>query len=265
MDSRAFLGLSQTSEQSFVLSVEPRLTTSGGFLFGGAGLGAGIAALETVSQRRCTWATAQYLSYARRDEKVEIDVTIAVAGSSVTQARAVCRVGEREVLTVNAALGDRNFSAAGQFVTMPETVSPQDARPRPLRPDHANSIMEALDMRFSKGRDFSELDGTPSDGRTMMWVRIKSLVDGIDAAALGILGDFVPMAAGQALGLRAGGNSLDNTIRFANLVPTDWVLLDIQIESVQRGFAHGTIQMFAEDGTLLATASQSCIARKWKN
>jgi len=48
-------------------------------------------------------------------------------------------------------------------------------------------------------------------------------------------------------------------------VPTDWVLLDIQIESVQRGFAHGTIQMFAENGTLLATASQSCIARKWKN
>jgi len=119
-------------------------------------------------------------------------------------------------------------------------------------------------MRYVKGRDLDELDGTPSDGRTIMWVRIKSLVDGIDAAALGIMGDFVPMAVGQALGLRAGGNSLDNTIRFATLVPTDWVLLDIQVESVQRGFGHGTIQMFAQNGALLATASQSCIARKWK-
>ena len=234
-------------------------------MFGGAGLGAGIAALETVSQRRCTWATAQYLSYAKRDEQVQIDVTVAVSGSSVTQARAVCRVDDREVLTVNAALGDRDFAASGQFVTMPTVVSPSESRPRTLRAAHANSIMEALDMRIAKGRDLDELDGTPGDGQTIMWVRIKSLVDGIDAAALGILGDFVPMAAGQALGLRAGGNSLDNTIRFAHLVPTDWVLLDIQIESVQRGFAHGTIQMFAEDGTLLATASQSCIARKWKN
>ena len=120
-------------------------------------------------------------------------------------------------------------------------------------------------MRLAKGRNLDEMDGTPSDGQTIMWVRIKSLVDGIDAAALGILGDFVPMVAVEALWLRASGNSLYNTIRFAHLVPTDWVLLDIQIESVQRGFAHGTIQMFAEDGTLLATASQSCIARKWKD
>jgi acyl-CoA thioesterase II len=264
MDSRAFLGLRRESETRFSLEVVPRLGTSGSFLFGGAGLGAGIAALETVTQRPCTWATAQYLSYARLGERLDIDVTVAVEGSSVTQARAVCRVGEREVLTVNAALGDRVFDSSGQFVQMPSAAAPDQSRPRTLRTAHANSIMEALDMRIAKGRDLDDLDGTPSDGRTIMWVRIKSLVDGIDAAALGILGDFIPMATGQALGLRAGGNSLDNTIRFARLVPTDWVLLDIQIESVQRGFAHGTIQMFAEDGTLLATASQSCIARKWK-
>ena len=264
MDSRAFLGLERASERSFSLQVVPRLTTSGGFLFGGAGLGAGISALETVTGRRCTWATAQYLSYARRDERVDVEVIAAVEGSSVTQARATCRVGEREILTVNAALGDRDFDASGQFVAMPEIIAPEAARPRTLRAAHANSIMEALDMRYVKGRDLEELDSTPSDGRTLMWVRIKSLVDGVDAAALGIMGDFVPMAVGQALGLRAGGNSLDNTIRFATLVPTDWVLLDIQVESVQRGFGHGTIQMFAQSGALLATASQSCIARKWK-
>jgi acyl-CoA thioesterase len=264
MDSRAFLGLERADEKSFALHVVPRLTTSGGFLFGGAGLGAGIAALETVTGRRCTWATAQYLSYARRDERVDVEVINAVEGASVTQARATCRVGDREILTVNAALGERDFEASGQFVSMPEIVAPEHARPRTLRTAHANSIMEALDMRYVKGRDLEELDGTPSDGRTLMWVRIKSLVDGVDAAALGIMGDFVPMAVGQALGLRAGGNSLDNTIRFSTLVPTDWVLLDIQIESVQRGFGHGTIQMFAQNGALLATASQSCIARKWK-
>jgi acyl-CoA thioesterase-2 len=264
MDSRTFLGLQRASDTSFSLDVVPHLATSGSFLFGGAGLGAGVAALESVTGRPCTWATAQYLSYARLGERVEIDVTVAVAGSSVTQARAACRVGDREVLTVNAALGDRSFDSNGQFVHMPDTMAPDQSRPRTLRTAHANSIMEALDMRIAKGRDLDELDGTLSDGRTLMWVRIKSLVDGIDAPALGILGDFVPMAAGQALGLRAGGNSLDNTIRFSRLVPTDWVLLDIQIESVQRGFAHGTIQMFAQDGTLLATASQSCIARKWK-
>jgi acyl-CoA thioesterase len=42
-------------------------------------------------------------------------------------------------------------------------------------------------------------------------------------------------------------------------------LLDIYIDAIDRGFGHGRVNMFAEDGTLMATASQSCKARKWKN
>jgi acyl-CoA thioesterase len=49
-----------------------------------------------------------------------------------------------------------------------------------------------------------------------------------------------------------------------NLVPTSWVFLDFQIHGVARGFGHGLVHMFAEDGTLMATASQSCIVRMWK-
>jgi acyl-CoA thioesterase len=43
------------------------------------------------------------------------------------------------------------------------------------------------------------------------------------------------------------------------------VLLDIRVHAVERGFGHGLVHMFAEDGTLLATASQSCIVRFWKS
>ena len=89
------------------------------------------------------------------------------------------------------------------------------------------------------------------------------MLDGVDAAALAVLGDFVPMGVGQALGIRGGGNSLDNTLRVVRLVPTEWVLLDIRVHAVERGFGHGLVHMFAEDGTLLATASQSCIVRFW--
>ena len=109
-----------------------------------------------------------------------------------------------------------------------------------------------------------ELDGTPGDGRTLLWARIPEVLDGVDGAALAVLGDFVPMGVGQALGIRGGGNSLDNTLRIVELVPTDWVLLDIRVHAVERGFGHGLVHMFAEDGTLLATASQSCIVRYWR-
>ena len=87
---------------------------------------------------------------------------------------------------------------------------------------------------------------------------------GVDATTLAVLGDFVPMGIGQALGARAGGNSLDNTLRVCRMVPTEWVLMDIRVHAVERGFGHGLVHMFAQDGTLLATASQSVIVRYWR-
>ena len=83
----------------------------------------------------------------------------------------------------------------------------------------------------------------------------------MSAAALAIIGDFVPFGIGQALGKRAGGNSLDNTLRVAHRVPTEWVLADVRVHAVADGFGHGLVHLWAEDGTLLGTASQSTIVR----
>src|SRR5437879_3835394 len=103
MDSRAFLDLRPShNPYRWSMPVTQSLCTFGGFLFGGCGLGAAISALEETSGRECVWAAAQYLSYAKPGEVMDIDVTIAVDGHQITQARAVCHVGNREILTVNA-------------------------------------------------------------------------------------------------------------------------------------------------------------------
>ncbi len=266
MDSRSFLGLTQShNPYRWSMEVTAGVSTTGGFLFGGCGLGAAISAMESTTERECVWATAQYLSYAKPGQVMDIDVTLAVVGHQMTQARAVCHVGNREILTVNAALGNRPEKPAGQFERMPDVPPPDQCAPRPYRMPVDGSINDRMDQRLAKGRDLDELDGSLGDGQTLMWVRIPDVIDGVDAAALAILGDFVPMGVGQALGVRGGGNSLDNTLRVVHLVPTEWVLLDIRVHAVERGFGHGLVHMFAEDGTLLATASQSCIVRFWKD
>lgn len=267
MDSRSFLGLRRShNPYRWSMEVTPSVITGGGFLFGGCGLGAAISALEGTAGRPCVWATAQYLSYAAPGEVLDVDVTVAVEGHQITQARAVCHVGNREILTVNAALGQRPMPYGGQWETMPAYVGrPLDHKVRVHRLETTGTIMERLEQRLVKGKPFELLDGTPQDGQTVVWARIPEVIDGVDAAALAILGDFVPMAVGQALGVRGGGNSLDNTLRVVRLVPTEWVLLDIRVHGVDHGFGHGLVHMYAEDGTLLATASQSCILRLWKD
>jgi acyl-CoA thioesterase len=270
MDSRTFLGLEATHNRfRWKLPVTRGISVGAGFLFGGCGLAAAISALEGTSGRRVVWATSQYLSYANPDEVVDIDVTIAVEGHQITQARAVCHVADREILTVNAALGDRPIPERGQWETMPTGLpKPASLASRPVAEDQLGTITERLDQRMVKGVEWLDLalddeSARPGDGQTLMWARIPDVITDIDATTLAILGDFVPMGVGQALGRRGGGNSLDNTLRVCHLVPTEWVLMDIRVHAVERGFGHGLVHMFAEDGTLLATASQSVIARFW--
>jgi acyl-CoA thioesterase len=263
MDARTFLGLEAShNPMRWVLPVVPGISTGGNFLFGGCGLGAAIAALEGTTGRPVVWAAAQYLSYARPPEVMDVDVTIAVSGRQTTQARAVGHVVDREILTVNAALGQRPLKHEGQWSRMPKVPPPDDSPPRGYRLANEDSIMRRLDVRLADGRDWTELDGTPGSGQCALWARMPEVLE-MSAASLAILGDYVPFGVGQALGELAGGSSLDNTLRVVRLVPTEWVLIDIHLHAIQNGFGHGLVHLWAEDGTLLATASQSCIVRFW--
>ncbi|NLA34484.1 MAG: thioesterase family protein [Actinobacteria bacterium] len=262
MDAVEFLGLQPTHNPNrWILPIVPGIATAGRFLFGGCGLGAAITALEKTTGRPVVWATGQYLSYATVGEIMDIDVEVVTAGHFTSQARVVCHVAEREILSVTAALGARPLEYSGQFNTMPEVRNPEDSPVRISRWDVADTIMERLDIRIAQGRQWEELDGTPSeDGRCALWVRLNGAK--MSAAVLAVLGDYVPYGIAQAMGRWTRSNSLDNTMRMLNVVPTEWVLLDVRIHGVRGGFGHGLVHLWAEDGTLMATASQTAIVRE---
>ena len=260
MEPPSFLGLEPGRDGlHWRLPVSPRLTTGGDFLFGGAGLGAGVAALEGSTGRPLVWATAQYLSFARPGAVVDYDVTVASAGHQTTQARVVASVEGSEILTVNAALGAREWEGAPQWAERPEVPSPEDCPPQEHRQGHEGRIHTTIETRLAMGRQRSQLDGTPGTGRSALWARVPGM--DCSSALLGLVGDYVPFGVGQALGQHAGGRSLDNTIRVARIVPTEWVLLDVRVHAVANGYGHGLVHLWAQDGTLLGTASQTCAVR----
>lgn len=264
MDTVEFLGLHAThNPQRWYLPVTPGISTGYPFLFGGCALGAAIEAMERTTGRPVIWATGQYLSFAHPPEIMDIDVTIATHGHRVTQARAIGHVGDREIVTVNAALGQRPSDEFGVWPVRPDVPAPDACPPRQSRFSDGPSLFTRLDLREAAARSWDELDGTPSgDGHAALWARIPDLSE-MAAGALAILGDHVPFGISQALGMHGGGNSLDNTLRIVRLVPTEWVLLDVRIDAVADGFGTGTVFLWAEDGSLLATASQSTIVRHW--
>ena len=125
-------------------------------------------------------------------------------------------------------------------------------------------LHDQFDMRVAKGRYGDERRGELSkDGHAVLWGRPRDR-RAVTSGLLAIIADYVPSATGHALGRLAGANSLDNTIRIRKLCDTEWMCCDIRIHGVNAGFVHGRMHVFAEDGTLMATASQSTIVRYWE-
>lgn len=263
VDAGEFLGLTATDdESSFTLPVTVGIATGGNFLFGGCALGAAIVAMERCLDRPVVWATAQYLSFATVGETMQIDVTVASSGRYTSQARVVGYVGDREILTVNAGLGSRPVRYEGQWARIPDVPGPEDCAPRTNRWALPGSLMERFDMRIAKGRQWDDLAGGAGqeDGTAALWIRMPNFA--MSGAALAVLGDYVPYGISQTLGEWTQANSLDNTLRIVNVIPTEWVLLDIRIHGIRNGFGHGLVHLWSTDGTLLATASQTAIVRE---
>ncbi len=263
MDARTFLGIEPTDDAlRWRLPVTQAVSTPGNFLYGGCGLAAGLVALEEASGRPTVWATAQYLTHAPTGSVVDWEVALAATGKNVTQARAIGRMGENEVLTVNAALGHTDLDLAGTWVVPPKVPLPDECPAQVIPPLFADSVLNRVDHRLARGTMFAPAFDGPSDGTSAFWARLPGHLE-LSAATLAVIGDYVSNGVSHSVGVRTMGRSLDNTIRVARLVPTEWLLCDIRMHALAGGFAQGLAHLWAEDGTLLATASQTVRVRLW--
>ena len=231
------------------------------FMFGGVGLASAVAAMERTCGRPLIWATAQYLSFAKPPNVVDLDVWTPVEGKYNSQARVIGHVDDKEIITVNAALGTRPSELSGQWTDNPDAPPPEACGPADHWRAAEGGLHSRIEVRIAKGRYGLDRVGRPeADGRTLLWARPREAF-AIDSTMLAVFADFVPQGIGNALGQNAGGNSLDNTLRIIRIVPTDWVLCDIRIMGVHGGFGHGSMYLWSQDGQLMATASQSLIVR----
>ncbi len=260
MDWIDFLQLQRTPDPTqWLLPVTDSVTGGAGQLFGGCGVGAAAALLEELTGKPLAWVTAQFLSNAFPPEQLELQVDIAVQGHNFSQARATGRVGDREVFTVLAALGTKRFDGCGQWRTMPDVPDPPRCAPCTDFGPQPGGLSRRLERRVAVG-PWGDEKCSPT-GTMRVWVRLPERLVGT-TVGLCIAADFLPMGLRAAIGRSLFGTSLDNTVRFVARADTEWVLADMQTETLVQGVGHGSVQLFSSDGELLAIASQSCALRE---
>lgn len=263
-----FLGMQQIDERSWDLPVTLEVLNVLGSLYGGAGIAAASAAVESTTSRPLRWLTCQFVDTARLEETVRVEVTVEAEGRHTHQCAVLGHVDGRTVFRAVAAAGTvRGNVADASWISMPDVPPPAECPPMPLPSDvHTKGTsLDTMERRLAGGPPLAEfLQDAPRPPGLMVsfWARIDG-VDNGSPAMLGWLSDMVALSLVAGLGTAVGGSSLDNTIRMVERAEPEWVLVDLRPTAVSDGYGYGDAHLWSPEGRLLATASQTVSLRQW--
>lgn len=258
MDAFAFLGIEHVDAGRYRLEVTPDVATAASTIFGGAASAAVVATAQHAFGRPLIWAGIAFPSTAAVGETVEIATGAVTEGRRVTNGRVEATLDGSPVFTASVALGlPGHDDLTGRWLAPRHAPALEDCAPRQPREGTADARVEFRPARIRRGEERSR----PSpDGDFAMWLRVPELEPGVPALAM--LADYVNSFVGQALGERTTTKSLDNALRVVAAPTEQWVLLEVQIQAVEGGFAHGQGLVFSPHGELLAVAQQTTAARR---
>jgi acyl-CoA thioesterase-2 len=257
---QAFLGLVVDGAHDAVMEVTPKLMSPRGSFYGGAGLAAACTMMELATERAAVWSTVQFVSGAERGDRLEMHTDVIAHGHRTSQVRVTARTAGREVFTAVGATGGASGKVTRNFASMPSVSAPEQCARAdwPSERSRDETHFGTHELREAVVHGGAEGGAAPS---MALWVRVDSH-PAWTPALLGYVADVVPMSFHRALGShRPGGMSLDNSLRVGPRVDTEWVLLALHPEIANQGYAHGTVYLWATDGTLMGTANQTFVLR----
>lgn len=252
------LGLTPIVDGRTSFELTPALVRFDGQLFGGTGLAVVVEAIEQLTGRDALWATVQFVDTAAEGETLDVVAEELAHGGTTSQVRVTATHEGRVVLAgLGSSARTREGSFAATFATISDVVPPEECGPLTFGAFEPPPEMKARGP-FAIG-DYRVAPG-PNDSH-LVWVRIDGVA--VTRSFLAFVADFIPSAMLRSVGKFGGGTSLDNSMRFgpASISDEGWVLLESDPYFADNGFLHGAARLWTPDGTLVAIASQSAVAR----
>lgn len=259
----------------------PSRAISGRRVFGGQVLGQALtAASETVEERVVHSLHAYFLRAGDPDVPIVYDVDRSRDGRSFTNRRVVAIQHGRPILNMAASFQVAESGLSHQS-EMPDVPDPESLEPMRADASGCEHLAEKVRRLIQHQRPFEFrpvdsidlLDERPRPPRQSIWLRTTAPVPpelGLDRCLLAYVSDYnlLPTAAFphgvSFLDARLQMASLDHAMWFHRPVRIgEWLLyvIDSPSASGARGFVRGEI--FARDGSLVASTAQEGVVRLW--
>jgi acyl-CoA thioesterase II len=226
----------------------------GKHMSGGAQSAAIVALLEAETGRPLIQLAGQFLASPASGETASIAIDAMQSGRAISLASASIARGANRSAVFSASLGERPDAGSFNWEAAPVAPPPQECAPLPFVRSDPGDLHTHLDIRMAHD------PRAQVDGRLLFWVRWDDTAI-VPAAFLALIADYLPEAIHFNIGRPAGAVSLDNSLRITGRAATPWLLCETRLQAVANGLFHGRMSIFAQNGNLLALASQSGVVR----
>jgi acyl-CoA thioesterase len=241
------------TQSSFLL--RPPLLRHDGALYGGTAIAASMLAMEAATERDVQWITTQFVAPVQNGETIRLEAEVLASGRRTAQVRVTATAGVRIGFTSIGSTGTRvDNGLTGQFDRMPAVGGPDDATDS--WQGHSRMGQIPNEETFRRAVEYRHAPMPEGPGPVLMWSRFT---DGrpMTPAGIAFVADMVPIAIARGAGKLGAGTSLDNSMRFGEVAPVEWVLLELQGNLAAGGYGHGLVRVWTEDGRLLGVGSQT--------
>lgn len=244
---RNLVDLRADASGAWTFRATPRICSGQGILFGGINVGAAATAVEEALGTSVALMDARFLRPVRIDDDVRVTIET-IDGSARRGCEVIAYVADHIVLKLDCRLPGRP-GPERIFAVRALTPPPQECPPRDYASPPVGTVAELLDVRLSPS-------SKPEEGSVVMWARLAD-ARADDAGSLVVLADHVPYAVRLTTPDVRRLRTVASTLQLVDVNASDWVQLDVTIDAVAAGLAHGSIRMWAPDGRLVATGFQT--------
>lgn len=244
-----FEALATAGGEGFELVATDGLCNAKGMLFGGWALGMVVQAGQVSTGLWLRDLSASYLAPIRRGARIRIVPDLLSAGRTLSQVRLDAWTGDMRAVAATAVFGP-GVDVAAFPGKMPDVPLPGDCPERAYDSGGGTGSSQLLETRVA-----SETPRGAPEPRALLWVGLRCEVDGDVRVA--VVSDHVPSLVRRSMPDFPFVPTVSGTLRIFGRATSRFLLLDVRVSAWDGVLASGDVNIWNEDGTLVASAGQT--------